>query len=107
MTERPCESTDLPLISDFTLGYVSSYGAFVLETRHPLRGAGCVFCHRPIGTEHAAVFGLAGLGGNSDETGCISGHLYLGHAHCEPATETDLFMALQLALTCPSEHPWD
>lgn len=107
MTERPCESTDLPVIGEWTLGYVSSAGAFVLEASHPLTEAGCLFCHQPLATEHVSVFGLAGLGGTSDENGCISGHLYLGHSHCEPREEIDLFMALQLALTCRNEHPWD
>lgn len=107
MTERPCETNDLTVIDDSVLAVVTTQGAFILAAGHPLRDAGCLICHKPVGGEHAVVVGVAGLGGVGCTLGCVSGTLFIAHAHCRPDADDELFAALQFGLSCPDDHPWD
>ena len=107
MTQPPCEQVNLPELAEPTAVLVTTAGGFTLAPGHPMRDAGCLFCHRPIGGEHAAVFGAAGILGDPCETGCVGGHLFLAHSHCEPAEEEDMHAALHFGMACSKDHPWD
>lgn len=107
MTDNDCADVELPVLINPTAVLVTSTGGFTLEEGHPLRDAGCLFCHQPIGGEHAAVFGAAGILGDSCHNGCVGGNMFIAHSHCEPTEQDDMHTALHFGMACRQDHPWD
>lgn len=90
---------------DGDLAVVNSIEAFVFAVEHPMRGALCVFCHLPVGTQKVAVIGLAALADDACDCGAISSDLFLIHAHHFPADPKQIEAVLRRAMSCQLRHP--
>lgn len=94
-------------INDGDVAVIGSPDSIVFAEEHPMRSGRCAVCSLPIGGEPIVILAIAGLGGPSCDCGQVTAAAYLIHATHQNMPQHQVMDAIEVAMTCPADHPWD